>query len=115
MRTRVPLSFLVRVLAIAASVNGEERVRVLPAVTSMALLAWLRTKVRAVEKVPVARKPTSVVPSTFSLTELPEWPSAASELAATTPARMSITAVAPPKVLPALASRSVPGPDLVRS
>ena len=114
-RTNVPLSFLVSVFVVAESVNAVERVSVLPDVTSNALFGWLRTKVRAEAKEPVARKPTSVVPSTFRRTLLPESPRAPSEFAARTPAKTSIVAVAPPKVLLALVSKSVPAPDLVRS
>ena len=114
-RTKVPLSFLVRVFVVAESVKGAERVRALPDVTSKALFAWFKMNVRADEKLAVARKPMSVVPSTFRRTLLPVLPRAASELAARTPARTSIVAVAPPKVFAGFVSSSVPAPDLVRS
>ena len=49
----------------------------------------------------------------MSVTLLPAAPKAASELAASTPPRMSTVCPAPPNVLTARSSR-VPGPDLIR-
>ena len=112
--SRTPLSFLVRLTVLFARVNAVLSLRTFPAVTSIALLAWFSTKVRAVAKDPVARKPTSVVPSTFKVMELADAPKAPSEEAARTPARTSIVAPLPPKVFAALVSSKVPGPDLVR-
>ena len=109
-----PLSFLVRLTDPEARVNAVLSLRTLPAVTSIALLAWFSTKTREVAKEPVARKPTSVVPSTFKVTEFAAAPRAPSEEAARTPARTSIVAPLPPKLFAGLDRSNVPGPDFVR-
>ena len=68
---------------------------------------------RALVKEDRARKPTPVDPSALSVTVLDALPSAASELAAKTPPRMSTVMPAPPKSFVPRSSR-VPGPDLIR-
>ena len=73
----------------------------------------MRTNVRLVAKVSVARKPVPVVPSTLMVTVLPALPKAASELAARTPERTSSVRPTAPKVL-VPESWSVPAPDLIR-
>ena len=70
-------------------------------------------KVRDVLILLIARKPTPDKPSTSKVMVFAAFPKAPSELAARTPAKTSIVAPAPPKVLPELVSTNVPGPDLV--
>ena len=113
-RVRTPLSFLLRIrVSEAPWSNALVRVSTLPAVTSKELFVWPRMKLRAVEKVSMARKPTPTEPSALRVTVFSALPSAASELTASTPPRMSMVCPAPPKSLTPRSSR-VPGPDLMK-
>ncbi len=109
-----PLSFLFSVLERAERLNGVVSVRVLPWVTSNALFNALRLKVRAVEKLPVARKPVPVVPSTSRVMVFAEFPRAPSLLAERIPFNTSMVAPTPPKVLPLFVKARVPRPDFTR-
>ena len=58
--TNVPMSFLRRLLPFAIGVKAVLSVKVLPWVTSIALLGWFSKMERVVPKVPVTRRPLPV-------------------------------------------------------
>ena len=103
--TSVPASPLAQAAVVLVS-RLPVRVRVLPGATRISLPAFRVRKLRAVEKVSVARK----LPP-WRLMMLPELPRAASLLAARTPALM---ATVPVKSLVALDSSIVPAPFFTR-
>ena len=103
--TSVPASPLAQATVVLVS-RLPVRVRVLPGATRISLVAFRVRKLRAVEKVSVARK----LPP-WRLMVLPELPRAASLLAARTPAAM---ATVPVKSLVALDSSIVPAPFFTR-
>ena len=105
-RRRVPLSFLFRALVAAVKPRGEVSVRVLPVVTSRALVAAASKNWRAVVKLSVARNPC-VAELALSWTMLLAAPRAESMLAASIPAVM---ASVPLKVFAELPRTSVPRP-----
>ena len=84
--TRVPMSFFCRLLLLFVKPKVLSIEKVLPPVTSMALLAWFMTKVRPAEwKVPSARRP-AVAELVLTKTSFVAFPSASLLVKASTPA-----------------------------
>ena len=93
--------------------NGEVSVSEEPCGTAMESATALRLNVRALVTVPVARRPTPLVPFTVRVTVLATSPSEASEPKVSMPAWTLTVLPAPPKVLAPLSTR-LPAPSLVR-